>query len=319
MKFPAICLSILLACTGLISCSDRSYTEALGSLERDRIILKATASEIVTSVLMSDGQDVKEGDSIIQLDDTRQKYQLAKAIANFASAEANLRKLHSGARNEDVAAASAQVVRAKSHLLEAQKTFERTVILVEKKLADVASLDKARSTRDSAAADVTQAHQQRLLLTNGTRIEDVQQAEADVVAAKNQLNIEQQRLDEMTIRATRSGKLDRLPKYLGERVNVGDTLAIILAGEAPYARVYIPESYRVKINAGQLLNVHVDGVKNSIQGKVRWVSQEPAFTPYYALNSADRARLVYLAEIQLPNDHKNLPSGVPVQVELPSN
>jgi HlyD family secretion protein len=317
MKFALMCLTSII-CICAIGCAPKATTEALGTLERDRILLKATAAEVITSVFMSDGQDVREGEPIIQLDDTKQKYQLAMATASLANANASLLKLHRGARSEDVAGTSAQVTRAKSQFLEAQKTFERTAALVEKKLADLASLDSARAIRDSAKADVEQARQHLLVLTNGSRAEDVAQAEAQVEQAKALVQLEQRRLDELTIRATRTGKLDRLPKYLGERVNLGDPVAIILASGAPYALVYVPEPARVKVNAGRILNIKIDGIKNVIKGKVRWISQDPAFTPYYALNSVDRARLVYLTEIQLPDEAKDFPSGVPVQVELPN-
>ena len=63
--------------------------------------------------------------------------------------------------------------------------------------------------------------------------------------------------------------------------------------------------------------VHVDGLDKTIEGTVTWVSSEAAFTPYYALNQEDRAHLMYLAEIQLPDDYAELPSGIPVQVDLP--
>ena len=42
---------------------------------------------------------------------------------------------------------------------------------------------------------------------------------------------------------------------------------------------------------------------------------DPAFTPYYALNASDRARLVFLAEFDLEAG-EDLPSGVPAQVLL---
>jgi HlyD family secretion protein len=65
------------------------------------------------------------------------------------------------------------------------------------------------------------------------------------------------------------------------------------------------------------LTVRVDGLKQSMQGTVRWISSEPAFTPYYALNQGERSRLMYLAEVQLPDSYATLPNGVGAQVELP--
>ncbi|MGS0725798.1 hypothetical protein ACVBKF_06385, partial [Shewanella sp. 0m-11] len=83
------------------------------------------------------------------------------------------------------------------------------------------------------------------------------------------------------------------------------------------ARIYVPEPYRVKININDSLLVHVDGVDDPIEGRVRWIANEPAFTPYYALNQEERSRLMYLAEVQLPDSSALLPSGVPAQVEMP--
>jgi HlyD family secretion protein len=71
------------------------------------------------------------------------------------------------------------------------------------------------------------------------------------------------------------------------------------------------------VTPGTELTVYVDGVQDSFKGRVRWIAHEPAFTPYYALNSSERSRLVYLAEVQLPDSAANLPAGLPVQVELP--
>ena len=69
---------------------------------------------------------------------------------------------------------------------------------------------------------------------------------------------------------------------------------------------------------GDKLTVQVDGLDQSLEGKVRWISTEPAFTPYYALNQAERANLMYLAEIMLPDTAIDLPNGIPAQVLLPS-
>nr|MCH1932138.1 hemolysin D [Shewanella shenzhenensis] len=48
----------------------------------------------------------------------------------------------------------------------------------------------------------------------------------------------------------------------------------------------------------------------------RHIRSQPAFTPFYALNERDRARLMYLTDIDLPSD-LNLPAGVAVEVHLP--
>ena len=303
----------------LTACTKQDGNLALGTLERDRIILKATAAEIITQRPIAEGQDVRAGDLLLQLDDRRQKALVARANANLASAQAVLSKLQNGARPEDIAAARAQVKGAEAQLLEAQKTFARAESLVSKKLAGAAELDSARAKRDSAQASLDRSHENLLLLTNGSREEDLQQAEAQVQLAKAALALEEYNLSELSIRATSDARLDHLPKHLGERTAVGEAVATLLDNRAPYARVYVPETHRLQVVAGQELVIHVDGLDQPQSGKVRWISQDPAFTPYFALNSNDRSRLVYLAEVQLPESAANLPSGLPVQVELPND
>ena len=99
-------LTLLLAAP-LVGCSDNNTNLALGTLERDRIVLKATAAEIITQLPVREGSDVHAGDLLLQLDDRRQQALVAKADANLASAQANLSKLQQGARPEDIAAARA--------------------------------------------------------------------------------------------------------------------------------------------------------------------------------------------------------------------
>ncbi|HQR24711.1 MAG TPA: hypothetical protein PK163_07975, partial [Steroidobacteraceae bacterium] len=62
----------------------------------------------------------------------------------------------------------------------------------------------------------------------------------------------------------------------------------------------------------------VDGVAGSFGGKVRYVSADASFTPYYSLTQKDRTRLSFLAEITVDDPKAaSLPAGVPVQVTLP--
>ncbi|TKB44339.1 HlyD family secretion protein [Thalassotalea mangrovi] len=311
-SLPLILLLLVLA-----GCEQRQTQVALGTLERDRIAHTATINEVLVSLPISQGSPVKKGMVLAQLDDTAQKAEVAKAHAEVAEAMANLEKLRNGAREEEVAAASAKVAGARAALVDSQANYQRAEELAAQNLMSKANLSRALATRDSDQAALDSAEEELRELTNGSRPEDIQMAEAHLDAANAVLSAQQKKLADLTIRATRNGILDNLPWNLGERVTLGSPVAIVMAGDAPYARVYVPEPYRIKIHVGDKLNLHVDGLDAGIEGTVRWISNEPAFTPYYALNQDERARLMYLAEIQLSSQHQQLASGVPVQVDLP--
>ncbi|MEP4149083.1 MAG: HlyD family efflux transporter periplasmic adaptor subunit [Halioglobus sp.] len=311
IRFTLLCLSL-----GILSaCGDQNADQALGTLERDRVILKATDNEIITAQPVPEGSQVKEGELLVQLDDTRQKAIVAGARAEVSRASAQLEELRNGARPEDIAAASARVAGAKAALVEARASYERSVSLVEQKLAAQAQLDRALAIRDEAEANLESAEEELLRLTNGTRQEQLDAGDAALQSAQALLALEQHRLSELSVVATRDAYLDSLPWNVGERVNLGATLAIMLAGERPFARVYVPEPWRARLSIGDEYPVSIDGLEKVYIGKLRWIATDPAFTPYYALNASDRARLVYLAELDLL-EGEDLPTGVPVQVML---
>ncbi|TKB48958.1 HlyD family efflux transporter periplasmic adaptor subunit [Ferrimonas sediminicola] len=311
-------LSALLFFLPIISaCNGSTPSLALGTLERDRVILTATANQIVRSTPIAEGSPVHQGDILVVLDDKQQKAIVARARAEVAKASAYLLRLTNGERPEDIAAAQANLHRVEATLVEAQANYHRAVTLVDRKLASQAELDSARANRDAAIAERESAREQLAKLTRGSRVEDITQARASLEAAQAEQALQQQILSDLTVVATRDGILDSLPYNVGERVPKNGVVAAIQAEMAPFARVYVPEPYRVAMTPGMPLTVHVDGVATSFQGRLRWIATEPSFTPYFALNEQDRARLVYLAEVLLPESAMRLPSGVPAQVEMP--
>ncbi|WP_112480405.1 HlyD family secretion protein [Vibrio variabilis] len=300
----------------LLGCQNDDNGKALGTLERDRISFSSTANEIIRELPVREGTRVKTGDVLVRLDTKRQEAVLAHAIAEEAKASAYLLRLTNGERPEDIAAAKAQVDMAEAKLTEAQKNYSRASELVRKKLASQSQKDQAVASRDTARAELNSAKEEFSKLTAGSRPEDITQAEAALAAAKADVALQTQQLDELTITATRDGILDSLPYNLGERVSVGAFVAVVLADRIPYARVYVPSSVRVKFVPGLQVNVHVDGLDEVLAGTVRWVAADPSFTPYYALTEDERSRLMYLAEIDLPESAESLPTGVPAQVDL---
>jgi HlyD family secretion protein len=301
----------------LAACSKTETKVALGTLERDRITLSATAPEIIVAQPVAEGTRVEAGTLLVQLDTTLQEAAVARVQAEEAQLRANLEKLRNGFRSEDIDAAEARVDSARSILAESERELERIDGLIGRQLVSEAEQDRAQTQRDANAAQLRDLEAQLELLRAGSRSEDLNAAEAQLLASSASLVAERQKLSNLSVVATRTGTLDSLPWHVGERVSTGQQLAVLLADGAPYARVYIPETSRAAIGVGTNLSVHIDGVAMSFTGTVRWIAQDPAFTPYYALNSSERARLVYLAEVQLPDSALDLPAGLPAQVDLP--
>ncbi len=315
IPIPLILAAILPAVLDRCSASDTSV--ALGVLARDRVALTATASEIIVDLPVAEGSIVMAGDTLVQLDPTLQTARLSLAQAELEKAKATLLKLQVGPREEEIAIAQAKVAGATARLADAEAIYERNARLVENSVVTEAQVANDLALRDSARAELVGAQETLKELQNGTRPEDLAVAEANVRAAEASVDAEQTVLEDLTVVATRDGVLDSLPWNLGERVTTGSPVAVLVTGQTPYARVYVPEPHRVNLKPGDTLEVNVDGLDDPLDGVVRWISDDASFTPYYGLNQDDRARLVYLAEIDLPTASPDLPAGVPVQVPMP--
>lgn len=307
-----LALGIVVAAVGC----RREPEPLLGTLEWDRISLPAPASERILALDVREGDQVHAGTRLLRLEPERLRSQLQSAQAQTSQREQSLRELVNGPRREQIAQAQAQLAAAQAQARDASAYYARLQPLGNRQLVAAADVDRARAAADDARAQVRSAQQALLELRNGTRAEEVAQGEAAVRAAQADAAVQAVNLDRLDIVAPRDGRIDSLPYKAGNQTPVGATLAIMLVGEAPYARIYVPASVRQRIAIGQTLAVTVAGSDTAYQGRVRMIRSEPMFTPYYALSGSDAGRLSYLAEVQLPASANGQPVGAPVQVRL---
>lgn len=290
--------------------------QALGTLERDRIALPAPEFEPIVEIAVREGAQVATGDLLVRLDDTRSRAALAAAQADVQRLADALAERRAGARGEEREQARAQVAAADAQERNTRLERERIDALLARGLVPRAQADAARAANDSAAASLRSARAASALLENGTRAEQIAQAEAALAAAQAQVDSLAVDLDRLQVRAPRAGLVDSLPYEVGDQVAVGAPLVNLLVGDAPYARVYVPQPLRERVRVGDRVQVVLDGDTRAWSAQVRMVRSTPTFTPYYALHGDDAARLSYLAEVQLDAQAAALPVGLPLRVEL---
>jgi HlyD family secretion protein len=308
-------LGLLLAVAGLAACS-KQPPQALGTLEYDRITLPAPAAERIVAIQVREGEQVRAGQPLLQLDPTHTRSELAAAEAQAQQQREVLAELETGPRREDIDKARANLAAAQAQAREARAYYARLAPLKGHGYVAAADLDRARAAAGNADGQVAAAQAALDELLHGTRSEQIAQAQAAVAAAAAQASAQQVLLGKLGIVAPRAGRVDSLPYKLGDQAPVGAPVAILLAGNAPYARIYVPEQQRAGVRVGDAIQVFVAGRDQPYAGKVRMIRSEPDFTPYYALIGDDAARLSYLAEVALGADAAELPAGLPVRGEL---
>ena len=288
----------------------------VGELTSDRIELTAEAAEPIVEILVAEGDAVIAGQTLMRQDATRARARLAEAAAALAQAQARLDELVRGPRSELITAARANVAGAEDELAFRRADHSRVEKLHARKLASPELLDTAKAALDAAQASLAVYRARLQELLSGTTVEELKQAESAVEQAAARRDQLAEDLARHEIRAPVDGLVDSRLFELGERPAPGQVLMILLPGTQAYARVYVPERLRVRVAPGVNARIHIDGLDESLDARVRWVSAEAAFTPYFALTERDRGHLTYLAKIDITEERERLPDGLPVEVEL---
>jgi HlyD family secretion protein len=312
---------ILLAAVLLFSflvtaCDGDKATYMVGTLERDRIDVVVESNEPITAIRVADGQAVNAGDLILEQDTRRAEARLAQQTAQRNQAAARLAELQRGPRQESIREARARLEASRLQQENALAVFKRTQEVFTRGLASKDALDRDRTAYGTAVAQVKADTEVLARLLNGTTVEELDQAVAAVETSEALVAQARLDLDRTRVFAPVAGVVDKVLYRIGERPAPGSTIAVVLDSARTFARVYVPEYLRARATPGKSVSVRVDGQSGTFSGRVRWVSADATFTPYFALTEHDRSRLSYLAEIDIP-DAAHLPSGVPLQADFP--
>jgi len=309
-------LLAVISIIGLNACDRTEVTYMVGTLERDRIELKVESSEPIIAIHAHDGQAVAAGDPVLEQDPERATARLAQQIGLRKQAAARLAELQRGPREESIREARARLEASAVQKENALANLERTREVFAKGLSSEGRLDFDETNYKTAVAEEKANAEALDRLLHGTTIEELQQAAAALEATEAAVRQAQLDLDRTRIQAPVAGVIDKVLFRLGERPPPGTTIAVLLDSSRTFARVYVPEQLRADIVPGKSIEVRVDGVEKTFTGRVRWVSADASFTPYFALTEHDRSRLSYLAEIDIPGA-ADLPSGIPLQADFP--
>ena len=301
-------LTVLAACSG----EDDSH-RVVGELASDRVELVAESNEPIVEILVAEGTPVAAGDLLLRQDGRRAAARLAETEAVLREARARQAELVRGPRQELIAAARANLDGAEQELAFRQADYERVSAIEKRGLAAPGDLDRSKASLDAAIAMRALRRAELEERLTGTTVEELDQADAAVAQAEARRDASRIDLERLDIRAPVDGIADTRLFEVGERPDPGQPVMVILGGSQPHARVYVPEHLRASIRPGSKATLHIDGVGEALEGRVRWVASEAAFTPYFALTERDRGRLSFIAKIDLDADRERLPDGVPLE------
>jgi HlyD family secretion protein len=291
MKQPAVALLAVLS----VACSDPEDKSLTGYVEADLLYLAPQDAGLVETVSVREGEWVEAGETIFALDLKRANYNADQLLA---SAQGVIARLSSDGTLEQ------EIAEAESNAALAQKTFDRSKLLI---VDDAISQEKYDI--DAAALEVADARLRRL---RAERI--AMQSELDAAEAAVQL-AEQQRADLETT-APVAGSIERIYRRPGEVVNAGEPVVALLPPENLRVKFFAPERLLSSLQLGNDIAFSCSGCAETHNGRISFIATEPQFTPPLIYSLEEREKLVFLVEAR-PERGSALRPGVPVTVLLP--
>ncbi len=201
------------------------------------------------------------------------------------------------------------VVRLDSEVAEAELTAAGAALAAEE--VNLQAADRELVRMDGLRrANVTSAS----ALDAARRL--AEETRARVAERRARLAQAKKRLEDLSIRSRSAGTLDQLPFDEGERAPAGGVVAVVLADEAPWVRIWLPARLVPRIAPRAKAKVTIPGLRQSLEGELEDIAREPEFTPHYALTERQSEHLVYRTRIRLLDAPPSVRPGLPASVEL---
>src|SRR5215831_2509427 len=164
------------------------------------------------------GDNVKEGQVLVRLEDDEFRAQYEQARGASASAGAYLEELQHGSRPEEIAQAQHNLEEARATLLNDKLNLDRTRQLASQGVVSKQSLDDAVAKYDSDQQRVNSLEKVFQLSKIGPRPEEIARAKGSLVQAEGQASYAKSLLDATVIRAPVSGTILERTAEKGELI-----------------------------------------------------------------------------------------------------
>ncbi len=339
-----------------------------GFIEADETRLGSRVGGHVAEVLVEEGQRVRQGQILVELEPYDLLKQEQEAAATLKARQADLQRLEAGLRDEEVAqaaarhrqlvahleklkngprpqekvAAEANLRAAESELKLAEQNHERVVSLAARNAAPQEDLDRASEELQAALARRVVREQELALLKEGTRREEIAQAEAQVEEARQTLLLAEDgfrdeeieaaraardaaqaalealrlRIAELKITASSDGVVQAIDLHPGDLVPPNAPVLSVLDDRRLWVRAYVPED-RLDLQLGRRLTITVDSYPDEeFEGEVTFISDQAEFTPSNVQTRDERVKQVFRIKVALTQDQDRLRPGMAAVVQL---
>jgi RND family efflux transporter MFP subunit len=238
-----------------------TLTEAVEGLGRceslpDHIATLTPAVEgHVHELLVAQGDSVKKGQPIVELDRAVAQADLAEKTATWNGLKASLALLESRPRPEEQRANKLAVEQAKVAVEQAKVAVDRLRPLLARHEASEQQLFDAKRAVKQAMIQQETAEATLHAMMIGPRPEAVAEAEGKIKTAAALVAFSQAHLDFHTIRAPIDGVLDSLTCHPGQTIAIGSPIGEVVDTRQVFASIWLPPRSALSLRVGQAARV----------------------------------------------------------------
>lgn len=314
--FPAILIfAFLLSSCG--KAKDDTSITASGTIESVNVTVSSRVGGHVLKMNFKEGDRVKAGDLLIEVDHDMYDIQLREAEAGIDYANAQLNLLRKGARKEDIGQAQELVKQAEINLNNAKQDKDRFTEMYNQNATTKQQYEDMVDKYKVALTQYNSAKQNLAKVRTIVRPEEIQSAEANIKRSMAEADILRKNIQDCKIYAPVDGFVSKKFIEVGENIGPSTSLVRISNLEQIDLVIYIPETDLGKVKLGQKADIKIDAFKDkSYQGEIIYISPEAEFTPKNIQTSDERTKLVFAVKIRIPNPQFELKPGLPADATI---
>ncbi|WP_368300560.1 secretion protein HlyD [Kluyvera sichuanensis] len=324
MKKPVALILVVVAIVALIGGGTWWYQSRqnngltlYGNVDIRTVNMSFRVGGRLQSLSVDEGDAIKQGQTLGELDKAPFENALMQAKANVATAQAQYDLMMAGYRAEEIAQAAAAVKQAQAAYDYAQSFLQRQQGLWSKRLLSANDLENAKSSRDQALATLKSAQDKLSQYRAGNRPQEIAQAKANLEQAQAQLAQSTLDLQDTVLTAPSDGTLLTRAVEPGSMLSAGSTVLTLSLTRPVWVRAYVDEKNLSQAQPGREILLYTDGRPDKpYHGKIGFVSPTAEFTPKTVETPDLRTDLVYRLRIIVTDADDSLRQGMPVTLRF---
>jgi multidrug resistance efflux pump len=227
----------------------------------ENISVGAHTSGVVVEVHVKVGRKVKPGDLLFRLDDRQLVADLAVKEAQLVASEAELAKLDSMPRPEEVPPSQAKLDEARARVIDLEDTMKRSERVLPSRAVSPEEFIRQKQAHQVALHQLARSKAEHELLMAGAWEADKKVARANIAQAKSGVEQIRMQIERLNVRALVEGEVLRVNVRPGEFVGMPPIQELVVLGDVRklHVRVDIDEQDIVRFRAGAKATASVRG------------------------------------------------------------